>query len=120
VIKSHNFWFEVLNFFGRWLVMKEDKKSGEEKKNSGEEKLTRRAAIRRIASLFAGAAMGAKAIGQQASQDVNFAYLSKAPYNPYADSVAVPSYRDYSRYMSFYSSYSSHKIYVPPPYTSKK
>ncbi len=96
---------------------KKDGKNGDEVKgNAGEEKLSRRAAIKRIALMFAGAAAGAKVLGQQASDDTHLAFT-----NPYYDAVYVPpTQHPYSRYMSFYTSYSSHKIYVPPPYSSKK
>jgi hypothetical protein len=101
------------------MKKKNGKNGGEVKGNAGEEKLSRRTAIKRIAAIFAGAAAGAKALGQQADDDMHLA--QNKPFNPYYDAVYVPpTQRPYVRYSSFYTSYSSHKIYVPPPYSSRK
>ena len=100
------------------MKKKNGKKSDEVKGNAGEEKLSRRTAIKRIAAIFAGAAAGAKALGQQADDDRHLA--QNKPFNPYYDAVYVPPHPPYVRYQSFYTSYGSHKIYVPPPYSSRK
>ncbi|HIJ76015.1 MAG TPA: hypothetical protein HPP81_04790 [Deltaproteobacteria bacterium] len=99
------------------MKKKNGKNGGEVKGNAGEEKLSRRTAIKRIATIFAGAA-GAAALGQQTSDEMHLA--QQRPYNPYSDAVYVPPHPPYVRYSSFYTSYGSHKIYVPPPYSSRK
>jgi len=99
---------------------KNGKGEGKARGKAGEEKLTRRAAIKRIAAMFAGAAAGTMALDQQASDDIHLAYLSKPPYNPYVNAVYVPPHPPYSRYMSYYSSHVYHSIYVPPPYINKQ
>ncbi len=107
---------------GRGGAMKKNKeiKGHEIQQDSKEESLTRRKAIKRIAAILAGAAVSVPMLGQ-ASKELQFAYLSRAPYDPYADSVRVPTYRDHVRYSSFYSSHHRyHSIYVPPPYSSRK
>ena len=83
------------------------------------ETLTRRKAIKRIAAILAGAAVSVPVLGQ-AAKELQFAYLSKAPYNPYADSVYASRQPDYQRYMSYYTSYRSHYTSVPPPYSSRR
>lgn len=88
------------------------------KKGSTEESLSRRKAIKRIAAMFAGAYIGTK-LGPT-KQGPHFAYLSSAPYNPYADSVYASTSPTYSRYISYYTSYRSHYSSVPPPYIPKR
>lgn len=88
------------------------------KKNEAkEERLSRRKALKRIAAVFAGAAAGTGLFGKvpQAWAYVSTGYISIE--GSYADVVYVdnryvnrgPSYNDY---VSFYTSYSSHR---PPP-----
>lgn len=89
------------------------------KQDATEKTLTRRKAIKRIAAILAGAAVSVPVIGQ-ASKELQFAYLSKAPYNPYADSVYASRQPSYQRYISYYTSYRSHYTSVPPPYSSRK
>ena len=103
--------------------MKKDQEadSHEVKQDSSEEVLTRRKAIKRIAAIFAGAAVTTKALGQSpAFGQEHFAYLSKAPIFPYADSVYASRQPSYQRYISYYTSYRSHYTSVPPPYSSRK
>lgn len=92
----------------------EDKKSSVETKPAEEkESLTRRAAIKRIAALFAASYVGPKVLSQAPPEMI--AYLSNAPYNPYADSV-YGSYNSTGYYsITYYNSYSSHYSSVPPP-----
>lgn len=91
----------------------------DKEKEGKEEKLSRRAAIKRIAATFAGAVISTKVLGQT-SQGFQLAYLSNPPYNPYADSVYASTSPSYDRYISYYTSYRSHYSSVPPPYFSSR
>ncbi len=94
--------------------MKEKGRKDEVRPASGEEKISRRAAIKRIAAVLGGAVVGAK-LAEEAPRNMQFAYLSNPPHNPYADAVYgswKPSY--YS--IKFYGSYKSHYSSVPSPY----
>ncbi len=99
-------------------MKKKEAKGSESKQNSKEEVLTRRKAIKRIAGLFAAAVVTTKVFGQN-PEGFQVAYLSKPPYNPYADSVYGSSSGAY-RSVQFYNSYRSHYSSVPPPYSSRK
>jgi len=90
----------------------------ETKPEATAETLTRRKAIKRIAAILAGAAVATPVLGH-ASRELQFAYLSRAPYNPYADSVYASRDPSYQRYISYYTSYRSHYTSVPPPYSSR-
>ena len=94
-------------------------KGAEKKPDAVQETLTRRKAIKRIATILAGAAVGAPVLAQ-ASKDLQFAYLSRAPHNPYADAVYASRQPSYQRYISYYTSYRSHYTSVPPPYSSRR
>ncbi len=94
----------------------------EEKAVQSKETLSRRTAIKRIATMFAASYVGAKVLGQppafgQSPKEM-VAYLSNAPYNPYPDSV-YGSYSSTGYYsITYYTSYSSHYSSVPSPYVS--
>lgn len=90
------------------------KESNTEKDSTGATgSLSRRSAIKRIAAIFAASYVGPKAFAQASPEVV--AYLSNAPYNPYADSV-YGSYNSTGYYsITYYNSYSSHYSSVPPP-----
>ncbi len=93
--------------------MKEEKNKIEKDSIGTKENLTRRSAIKRIAAIFAASYVGPKALAQASPEMI--AYLSNAPYNPYADSV-YGSYNSTGYYsITYYNSYSSHYSSVPPP-----
>jgi hypothetical protein len=104
------------------MGMKKKTDSTEKKAAESKETLSRRSAIKRIATMFAASYVGAKVFGAppafgQSSKEM-LAYLSNAPYNPYSDSV-YGSYSSTGYYsITYYTSYSSHYSSVPSPYVS--
>ncbi len=88
----------------RGLAMRK-KTEGTESKG---EKLTRRKAIKRIAAILATAYVGPQIIGK--TPEASAAYYSFF----YPDSV-YGSYSGGYYSIEYYSSYSYHSIYVPPP-----
>jgi hypothetical protein len=97
--------------------MKKKEATGNKKSGTQEEVLTRRKAIKRIASLFAVAVISTKI--KEVPQEFQVAYLSSPPYNPYADSVYGSSRGGYYS-IQYYTSYRSHYTSVPPPYSSRR
>ncbi|MEE9213742.1 MAG: hypothetical protein V3U54_02970 [Thermodesulfobacteriota bacterium] len=82
-----------------------------EKQDSREENLSRRKAIKRLAIIFAGAALGTTALGKGRA----FAW-DTPPHDPYADSVYGSKDPSHDRYMSYYASTYNRYSSVPSPY----
>jgi len=91
----------------------------EDPRESSGEKLTRRKAIKRIATAFSGLGVGAGVFGPtwrewgQYSSTTPIQYISIE--GSYVDTVYVDYSSAYDRYMSYYNSYTSHYSSVPRP-----
>lgn len=94
--------------------MKKKEPTGNEKPGAQEEGLTRRKAIKRIAGLFAVAAVSAKVFNEAPPEFRLAAYFS----NPVSDGAVYASASGAYSSIKFYTSYSSHYTSVPPPYSS--
>lgn len=87
---------------------------------TSEATLTRRAALRRIATVAAGAAVGGALLAEArpaAAQQGRYISIEGSYVNTvYADYKNT----NYNDKFTYYTSYSSHRVYVPPPYTGGK
>jgi len=98
-------------------MKKKDEKSGDIKRLAGDEKLTRRAALKRIATVLGGGVIAAEVFGR--APEVHAAagrYVSiEGSYvnTVYVDKQYVNRGPSYNDYVSFYSS--SRRPTTPPP-----
>jgi hypothetical protein len=86
---------------------------GENKQDENKEGLTRRKAIKRIAAICAGAAIGTGLAGNASHAQTRYisAYTGQAVYGSASGQYSS---------VQMYSSYRSHYTSVPPPYSSRR
>lgn len=97
-------------------MKKKEPDHGETKQDEKKESLTRRKAIKRIAAICAGAAIGGGLAGNASHAQTRYISAYTGPPPVYVSSSGYSSYSS----IQMYSSYRSHYTSVPPPYSSRR
>jgi hypothetical protein len=99
-------------------MKKKDEKSAEARGRPGDEKLTRRAALKRIATVLGGGVIAAEVFGRAPDAHAAGRYVSiEGSYvnTVYVDKQYVNRGANYNEYVSFYSSSRTTSPPPPPP-----